>query len=87
MPAKGLNTTVIPKVRSPKCWGHRETVCAAIGNTASLLCSVLVWQSPLMELPIDVTMCVKCEVIQFLKAKHIEHIEIHCQITEMYGEL
>lgn len=85
-------TRVIPKVRSPKCWGPKETVSTALGNTmvcvtpgptptcTSLLCSILTQPSYLMDLMIDTD--IKCEahtVVQILRGKAIKLIEIHLQ--------
>ena len=50
----------------------------------SILRTVLAWQSFLMELPIDAT--AKCEVHAVFKLKNIKPIEIHRQLTEVYGE-
>ena len=54
---------------------------------AALSHSVSAWQPLRMELPLRVT--AKCEVravIRFLNAKGTEPIEIHRQLTEVYGE-
>ncbi|XP_049952831.1 protein GVQW3-like [Schistocerca serialis cubense] len=55
---------------------------------AMLRLSVFAWQPLRTELPLDVT--AKCElrtVIQFLDAKGTALIEIHHQLTEVFGEL
>ena len=75
------------------CWQHCYVCCFPQSPTPSKHAHtdigrlVLAWQSFVMEVPLCTT--VKCEVrtvIWFLIAEGNTPIEIHHQLTEVYGE-
>lgn len=72
---------VIPKVRSPKSWGWRETICTAICYTV-----VIVATSTHKQIGACLAGMLSLGLASIENGGLVEPIQIHYQLTEMYGE-